>query len=367
MAKDYAYGIEEATPKPPPAWLKKQTAAELDAEEIRITYLVDKLLACVPTVIGGRFKTLKTLVSTDLVVSMSSGTSFLNRWKCTPIKVGIWSGESGKPALQNAQRRICASKGISTSDCQLDWHYTLPPLYDPKTIEMLIETIVREKYGAVFVDPAYLCLLDGGSAGLAGNVFSMGHKLSPLSQINQITGCLMGLVHHFGKWTASNQEYGPAELGELSQAGMAEWARQWLLLSRRSKYEMDGKHKLFLTAGGSLGQAYQLALDVDEGPMDKDGYFRTRWDVGVRNIAEAKEGDKGDKHADALRILKDRFLGCLLVDGDNVRKKICERVHVPLNDMSRWAFDELIADGKVVIRQAANKQNKMVEMLAIAT
>ena len=52
--------------------------------------------------------------------------------------------------------------------------------------------------------------------------------------------------------------------------GNGRTGRQWLLLSRRSKYEMDGKHKLFLTAGGSLGQAYQLALDVDEGPMDKD-------------------------------------------------------------------------------------------------
>ena len=34
-------------------------------------YLVDRLLAAMPTVIGGRFKTLKTLVMVDLMVSMS--------------------------------------------------------------------------------------------------------------------------------------------------------------------------------------------------------------------------------------------------------------------------------------------------------
>ena len=103
--------------------------------------------------------------------------------------------------------------------------------------------LIRQKgYKAIFIDPAYLCLLDSNTASKAGNVFVMGAALQPLTEVGQKTGCLVGLVHHFGKWTDSNN-CSPAELGELSQSGLAEWARQWLLLSRRSPYMYDGKHR----------------------------------------------------------------------------------------------------------------------------
>ena len=99
--------------------------------------------------------------------------------------------------------------------------------------------IAAEGYKAVFIDPAYLCLLDANTASKAGNVFVMGAALQPLTEVGQATGCLVGLVHHFGKWTDSNN-FTLAELGELSQAGMAEWPRQWLLLSRRAPTSTTG-------------------------------------------------------------------------------------------------------------------------------
>ena len=273
-----------------PAWAIGISAADLDAEDIPVEYLVDRLLAAMPTVIGGRFKTLKTLIMVDLMVSMSSGTKFLGKWQCKRVNVGIWSGESGRVALQNGMRRICKARGIKPSDCALDWHFSLPPLYSRKDLDVM-EGLIRQKdYKAIFVDPAYLCLLDSNTASKAGNVFVMGAALQPLSEVGQKTGCLVGLVHHFGKWTDSIN-CSPAELGELSQSGLAEWARQWLLLSRRSPYMYDGKHSLYLTAGGSLGQADQLAVDIDEGDLSDAG-LRTKWQVSVKYIVQAQADDK---------------------------------------------------------------------------
>jgi hypothetical protein len=273
-----------------PAWTHGISAADLDAEDIQVEYLVDRLLAAMPTVIGGRFKTLKTLIMLDLLVSMSSGTRFLNKWKCKKVKVGVWSGESGRLAVQNAMRRICKARGIRMSDCELDLHFTLPPLYSRTDLDLMARLIVIEGYKAVFIDPAYLCLLDSQTAARAGNVFVMGAALQPLTEVGQATGCLVGLVHHFGKWTDSNN-FTPAELGELSQAGMAEWPRQWLLLSRRAPYQHDGKHLLYMTAGGSLGQSWQVGIDVDEGDLSDVG-LRTKWQVEVKNIVQAQAADK---------------------------------------------------------------------------
>ena len=269
-----------------PAWTIGISAADLDAEDIPVEYLVDWLLAAMPTVIGGRFKTLKTLIMVDLMVSMSSGTKFLGKWQCKRVNVGIWSGESGRVALQNGMRRICKGRGIKPSDCDLDWHFSLPPLYSRKDLDIMAGLIRQKDYKAIFIDPAYLCLLDSSTASKAGNVFVMGAALQPLSEVGQKTGCLVGLVHHFGKWTDSIN-CSPAELGELSQSGLAEWARQWLLLSRRSPYMYDGKHFLYLTAGGSLGQADQLAVDIDEGDLSDAG-LRTKWQVSVKYIVQRK-------------------------------------------------------------------------------
>jgi len=133
--------------------------------------------------------------------------------------------------------------------------------------------------------------LNQDTAGKAGNIFVMGNALRPLSEVGNDTKCLVGLCHHFGKWTDSTN-FTPAELAELSQAGMAEWAGNWLLLARRAPYLDDGKHLLYLTAGNRCGTALKRAIDVDEGPMDERGHFRTKWDVRVTNLVQAAADDR---------------------------------------------------------------------------
>ena len=86
----------------------------------------------------------------------------------------------------------------------------------------------------------------------------MGAKLSGLTKLGQETGCTIILCHH----TRKNQKgpmdlFEPAELEDIAWAGFPEWARQWLLLSRRRKYdpEQGGHHELWLNVGGSAGHS----------------------------------------------------------------------------------------------------------------
>jgi hypothetical protein len=46
-----------------------------------------------------------------------------------------------------------------------------------------------------------------------------------------------------------------------------------------------------MTAGGSLGQSWQVGIDVDEGDLSDVG-LRTKWQVCVRNVVQAQAGDK---------------------------------------------------------------------------
>ena len=75
-------------------------------------YLVRGILAAgQPGGIFGAFKTLKTSLAADLLISIASGTPFLGRFPVPqPGRVLFLSGESGLPALQSIARRICAER-----------------------------------------------------------------------------------------------------------------------------------------------------------------------------------------------------------------------------------------------------------------
>ena len=71
-------------------------------------------------------------------------------------------------------------------------------------------------------------------------------------------------------------------------SGFAEWAGQWLLLSRRERYDPDsnGEHRLWLTAGGRDGHSNLVGVDVTEGRNDDPG--GRRWEVNVGQASEVR-------------------------------------------------------------------------------
>ena len=74
------------------------------------------------------------------------------------------------------------------------------------------------------------------------------------------------VCHHFRKTKA---DYGPADLDDLTGAGVGEHFRQWMLLSRREEYKDDGKHAMWMRVGGSGTPGSLYAFDADEGVPDR--------------------------------------------------------------------------------------------------
>jgi hypothetical protein len=100
-------------------------SAEFDRADFRHDYLIDDILVRnQPGVLGGPKKTLKTSLSVDMAVSVSTGTPFLGRFPVRRrARAVILSGESGEATLRDTARRVCASRGLRLSDAGVLWEW----------------------------------------------------------------------------------------------------------------------------------------------------------------------------------------------------------------------------------------------------
>jgi hypothetical protein len=246
------------------------TAAQLNSSQPETRYLIPGVLAAGQLGgIFGAFKTLKTSLAADLLISLASGTPFLGRFPVTqPGRVLFLSGESGLPALKSIARRICAERGMSLDTlenfvCSPD----VPKLGDPFDMMAFTELVEREKPVCVVIDPAFLAL-GGGRGARAGakkskSLFEIGQLLRPLAELCQSTRCTVLVVHHCKQARKSGE---PAALENLAGSGFAEFSAQWLLVSRRRPFEPGtGHHELWLTTGSRAGDQGLWELDIDEG------------------------------------------------------------------------------------------------------
>ncbi len=148
----------------------------------------------------------------------------------------------------------------------------------------------------IVIDPAYLCTPLAADKG--NNIFAMGELLRSVNDACQDCGRTPLIAHHMKR---TGVAYDPPELADAAWSGWAEWARQWILLNRRERFDPDsnGEHKLWLTAGGSAGHSGLWGLDVEEGRRDaSEGRY---WDVSVRPASDVRAETKGNRQAERQR------------------------------------------------------------------
>lgn len=278
--------------KPAKFWIESVPSSELATSNYTLDYFVEGVLTCgQPCVIGGASKSLKTSIAIDLAISMDSGKEFLNQYPISKrAKVGMISGESGKASIQSTAKRVAKCKQLELSELGIEWAFDIPQISDPSHLRELKRFIQKNGIEVLFLDPVYLALLNRETAGNATNVFMMGAILREFSSMIAELGTTLILIHHIGKGAARNtlNTGEPPELEDLSMSGFAEFARQWLLVGRRSRYEDgSGNHQLWLRYGGSAGHGGLAGVDVREGKQTDLG--GRRWSVTVRDASECRE------------------------------------------------------------------------------
>jgi len=277
--------------------LKVIPAREFATADYRPSWHVKRVLvAKQPAVCGGRSKAMKTSLLVDLAVSLGSGTPFLGHFETTRTTVSILSGESGAFTIQETARRVAAARGVDLAGSDLFFGFQLPQITNMQDVDATAELLLRTETEVLIVDPAYLCLLSGDVGGRqASNVFDMGPLLLRLSEVGEQTGSTIVLCHHCRKSPGEGRDrFGPPDLEELSMAGFAEWARQWMLIGRREPFEPGtGQHKLWLNVGGSAGFSGTWSVDIEEGVLTDD-FTGRRWDVEVGTAQEARDARKRD-------------------------------------------------------------------------
>ena len=303
LAGELVAGIESIGVRGVADRFARLTCPELDAASLSIEYLVRRaVVAGQPGIIAGPKKSLKTSIIIDLGISLATGTPFLGELAVArPVNVGIMSGESGMATIQETARRVAQSKGYALADVDgLIVSDSLPQLESVSDLDALAQFVQADALEVLILDPTYLMM----SGDDAGNIFKQGSLLRPLTELGQKLGCTILLVHHTKK-NLGVDPFSPPDLEDIAWSGFQEWARHWILLGRRERYEEGtGEHRLWLSCGCTAGHSFLSALDVSE---DTPDHFRGRdWRVTMQRPTNAYNAAQDRSDADRQTVRDER-------------------------------------------------------------
>lgn len=249
----------------------------LSGDEAAHPYLVAGLLpAGQPVVLAGPAKSGKTQLAVELGAALATGRPVLGHEVPRPVRVALWSGESGPTTLAGYLRLVGSPAGLSV----------YPRL--PESPHELAGELVARPADVVILDPVYQ-LIDGDQP---SNLFSMGSQYARWGRVCADLGATPVYVHHT---VESLKPRGRPALEHLAHAGVKQFARAWLVLNRREPFAPGEPDRLYLLAGGSAGHAELLQVD----------HTCTPWAWTVRPWTAPRAGDdQGDSLADrVLRVI----------------------------------------------------------------
>lgn len=196
-------GNSEQQNAEPPPFTRLIDSKQLLAMDLRPRFIVKNVFVeRQPGVIGGRSKTLKTNLAVDLVVSLGTGTPFLGEFETSPCRVGFWSGEA---TIRETAKRVAESRRVDLADSSVWWCFELPKLSYADHLQYLAELIADKSLDVCVLDPLYLSLLSPEIANQAGNLFTMGLALQPLSELCQSAGATVIVLHRLGSPTRTSR------------------------------------------------------------------------------------------------------------------------------------------------------------------
>jgi len=247
----------------------------------------------------GRNKTMKTLLSLDMGVSLATGTPFLghNYWGCEKRRVGFFSAESGrrklrkrfKTIIQAKQRGIASREAARIEEIERDAKQNfrlgtrVPDLSDTASIQSFMKHVKKQRIQVVFIDPLFMAL--GIAAKDLSNSALTTAALARLNEPCVAAGITLVFVHHTAgdrARAAGKDAHKPIKLQDAAYPGVSNYMRQWIAVNEAADYDATRhKSQLWLNIGGSGDQAGGVFhVGIDEG-VGKDC-----WAVTVQTEAD---------------------------------------------------------------------------------
>ena len=274
------------------------STAELYASDHRVDYYIDGALAADQfMVVAAPEKCCKTSIMVDMAISLASNTPFLSHFDVNgPRRVMMLSGESGLATLKDTAMRVCESRGISMlAAADIRWGVEMLQVTNKGQRRRLAGGLKRHRPEVLMIDPAYLALTTNDPYSL----IQMGQILGVLVKMCAEYGTTVVVAHHVRKSGRQNDH--PPTLADMTGAGFAEFARQWLLMCQAQEFN-KGVHDLWATFGGSAGHHSKWRLAIDEG--EDDDLVGRKWDVSLHEPDDVHVGDVEQAVLDALAITR---------------------------------------------------------------
>lgn len=335
-----------------------QRGTEIAQSAYEIEYLIEGVyVAGQPLIIGGGKKNLKTNSLLDFGVSLTTGSPFLNHFQVNRrTSVLIMTGESGEATVNETLKRIARAKWVELNDDLMVSH-DLPRIEDPSHIRAFKQVLKAYRPEVVVLDPAYL-MMTGDDA---QSIFKTGAVLRNLADVCNGEGAGVAVCHHTRKKSTYRgaDPFTPPELEDLSYSGFQEFARQWILYSRREPYdpEQPGHHELWMSLGGSAGHSSLWSVTVDEGLRTDPG--GRRWDVTVnppsvarqtsqRQAVERREAQRSSQHQARVTEAEEAIERAMLAlpNNDGSRSEIATKAG-KRGAAYNEAWDNLLRAGKL--------------------
>ncbi len=354
--------VEPSARRPEKRRFRHYSMAELDALDLKEDYLLrHALVTGTPGVIGGREKTLKTLIALDCGISVATFTPWLGHFE--PVRstsVVYFVGEGGLTVVRDYARRVAAAKGFALKDVRQFYICDeVPTLNSDRDIQAAIDTMTDTEAELVFFDPLYLMLTGDAKA---SNVYAMGALFARMLRACLTVGVTPILLHHFQKsWPVGEAP----QISALSQAGISEFVGQWLLANRLREYdeEQPGKHDLIIRLGSRVGFSSGWAVHVEEGRVDDESgrYWQPTVTVpseARRQAAEQRKEVEADREERALKDARKAIVKVMAkLRKPHDRASIADRTCIKRQRFNA-AWASLVDDGGVVEAGSVTKGNR---------